>query len=490
MYDPQLRLIHQFNEKITGFTASSATLQYSSDLRLEFVVNDQKNQKQKFIFLDKDLKAYYKSESSPKPIVLTTAQVKTLDKFRIDDFAWEIRTETQEIGWSGTATRITLYQYGIKLQPMWPSYELNRAIVLDSSAVEYGKVFLVRDNKIYVYVNESTVNGKQFVYCISGLDGKLIYKTELSVSFSNPLSEHDEFGISKFEYSDACIFSNYFWDPKLNRLIIGGTWLAKSTLKLADSTFNSGIFLVQLDENGTVTGSTADYAYWYESRTYGGQHSGTGGFSRNKETYYRIKSMGYQGDGTFSILTEAYGKLRLFQPAGKEPEKIYLQDELYHYFSVEAYYFQMKLGLIEPKCAECIVRIVPWVANHHLDSITGFISGKSRMSDKKWASDVNVLCDGMLSDGCYSAGFRGPEKNAAKVLTCEPVNYDGTNDNEIYFSKSIFSANNSNRVALLEPNPIHEQNFAEQNDFYAIDAQRLYRVSVKAEGYSLRITNW
>lgn len=478
LYDPQLKLIQQFNEKITGFTALSADLQYSSDLRFEFVVNDQKNQKQKFIFLDKELKPDYRSESSLKPTLLVSNQVRILDKFRIDDFAWEIRTETIEISWSGRSTVTSLYQYGIKLLPACPFYEVNRAIVLDSSAVEYAKVFLVRDNKIYVYVNQSTASGKQFIYCINGLDGKLIYQTQMVASFNDFLLEDKNWNITKFPNSDAAIFSNYYWDEKNKCLIVGGTWFLESQSR-------TGTFLLQLDENGAITASSVDYDYWYETPRPAGQAVDFHAFARNKNTCYRIKDMGYQGDGTFSVMCEAYAKVNLF----KSGSGVYTKDDFHHYFSIEAYYFYLKPGSIKRKCEGYPVRVSPWANNHRLDSISGYVQGKTRMGDRQFPNDVNILCDSE-QDGYFRSVIRGPGKNATKVLTCEPVVTGGTNETMVYFAKQAFSFNNSNRIAFVEPIPLRQQSFIQRNEYYPIDASRIYCITFTVDGYNLKVIGW
>lgn len=483
MYDPQLRLVHQFSEKIAGFTAHAVSLQYSSGLRFEFVVSDMKNKSRKFIFLDKELKATYQSESTVKPAVISSASEITLDSFRTDEFAWEIKTVNQDLSFGKMQALTSLYQYGIKLNPSFPLHELNRSIVLDSAVVEYAKVILVRENKVYVYVNQSTQNGNQFVCCYSAIDGRLVYRTKLVASFNDTQLEDPNWDIDRFSKSDATLISNCFWDDRTNRLIIGGTWLLNMGKQ-------SGTFLMQLDEKGVITASCVDYDYWYSSPIYGGQHSGNGAFSRNSFTYYRIKNMGYQGDGSFSFIAEAYAKVNLFKPAGKEPEARYQQDEYHHYFAIEAYYFYIQPGSIKRKCDGFPVRVAPWAANHHLDSIYGFQAGKSRMFDRQLISDVNRLCDGFLNDGYFSAVIRGPGKNATKVLTREQVLFDGTNVSSAYFSKQVYSANNSNRIAFVEPYPIHEQSFAERNDFYAIDAKRLYRVTLKSDSYSLKVIAW
>jgi hypothetical protein len=476
MYDPQLRLIHQLNEKIVGCKASYVDLSYSSGSRFEFSVGEMGKLNERFFFLDKELKPFYKSQSTP-PVVLMSEKTKILNTYRIDDFAWEIRTETEQIGWSGSTTFTRLYQYGIKLNPAFPVKEMNRAIVLDSSAVEYAKVFLVRDNKVYVYVNQSTERGQQFIYCFSIPDGTMIYKTQIVASFSDLLLEDANWDIVKFPKSDAAIFSNYFWDDKSQRLIVGGTWILNSEGR-------TGTFLLQLDDSGQIAASCVDYDYWYETLKPANNPVDFHSFARNKNTWYRFKNMGYQGDGTFSVLVEAYAEVNLFRTGG-----IYEQDEFHHYFSVEAYYYHVKAGSIKRKCDGYPVRVTPWANSHRLDSISGYIQGKTRMGDKQFNNDVNVLCDGSL-DGYFRSVIRGPGKNATKVLTREPVMNDGINPTTAYFAKQAFSLNNSNRIAFVEPTPVRQQKFGERNDYYPIDGSRIYRVTTNVDGFTLKVIGW
>lgn len=479
MYDPQLRLVHQFTEKIIGFNASSADLQYNSELRLEFVVNDQKNLKQKFIFLDKELRAYYKSESAPKVTVLRSPTTRTLDKFRIDDFAWEIRTEQQDIGAGKTATITSLYQYGIKLLPAFPMQEVNRAIVLDSSAVEYAKVFLVRENRIYVYVNESTTEGKQFVYCFSGLDGALIYKTRLAVDYSETKKNADQ--SSQISSAvDACIFSNHYWDQKLNRLIVGGTWIMNSS-------DHSGIFLIQLDETGAIKAGIADEGSWLNSKVEFDPAKGIVDHRVNRRTYQRITKMGYQPDGGFVVLSELYG-LKITSRNG-DSKTVAQPDTFYHFFCIQAQYFSMQSNSVKLKNENLVFAGAPWSANYHLDSIAGFVPKVTKLSDELYANNVNEICDGS-GTGYFKTDFLSSVKDGIKVLSTNGVLVSESSKAVAYFSKTIYTRKNSNCDAMLSPNPVHEQNFAERNDYYAIDANRLYRVTTIANGYSLQVISW
>lgn len=466
MYDPQLRLVHQFSEKIAGFIPYTVTLQYQSELRLEFVITDHYNSKKQYIFLDTELKAYYRSQVSPPVTLLIPASIKVIDNFRIDDFAWEIRTETQDAGAGRTLTLTTLYQYGIKLLPTFPFYEVNRAIVLDSSAVEYAKVFLVRDNKIYVYVNQSTENGKQFVYCLSGLDGKLIYKTQLRVQYDDDRNPE-----GAKPYAKSCIFSKAIWNQKLNKLMISGTWMT-------DAADQSGLFLLMMNEDGTINSSIGDKGsilnrpVEYESAT------GIVGHGVTSQTYQCVKKMDYQLNGNFVVFTELYGR-----DANR-------MDEDYHYFCVEAQYFDVTNGSIKPRKYEKFTALINWNANHHLDSIAGFVPKQTKLSDRHYANDMNRICDGTLGGPYFQSAFLTGKTSTVKLLSRNDVAVSPTQNTVAYFSKSVSGAGNLNCIAFLSPNPIHEQNFSERNDFYAIDAQRLYRVTLNGNGYTVKVIGW
>ncbi len=472
MYDPQLRLVHQFTEKISGFIPYTATLQYSSDLRLEFVITDHYNSKQQYIFLNKELVPYYRSSSSPQLTLLTSSLSKTLDEYRIDDFAWEIRTELVEVGWSGRYTVTSLYQYGIKLSPQFPMMEVNRRIVLDSAEVEYAKVFLVRDNKIYVYVNQSTESGKQFVYCISGLDGSLIYKTQLRVQYGDS---------SPKPYADACIYSNCFWNDKLNKLMISGTWVTASSQQ-------SGLFLIMLNDDGTVNASSADNRIYLLATVPYSPATGMAGYSVASNSYQCVRKMQYANDGQFVVLSETYG--RKLKPKEADAQDLVYVDGAYHYFCVAAQYYDIANGSIRPVNHSEFFEPVTWSANHHLDSITGFVPKETKIYDEQFANDINRICDGTIAESHYESVFFTGKPSHVKLLSSGDVTVSPGKNTVAYFSKIAAGGKKQNCIAFLSPNPIHEQNFSERNDFYAIDAQRLYRVHLEGTSYTLSVIPW
>ena len=476
MYDPQLRLLHQCNEKIAGIVATIPALTYSSDLRLEFTVYDRNESQQRSVFLDKELKTYYKSQASTPP-TLITAQTKVLDYYRIDDYAWEIRTEAEQIGWSGSATVTRLYQYGIKLNPSFPMKELNRAIVLDSFAVEYAKVFLVRDNKIYVYVNESTERGQQFIYCFNGLDGTLIYKTPLTVTYN----AQGGYGSIRPVKAQACIFSKGYWNEKLNKLMIAGTWIISSEAQ-------SGLFLVALNEDGTLNAGFADDPISLMTPVTYKASNGITACGVIANSYQCVRRMEYLQDGSFVVVSEVYGKK--LRAKGNEADALSFVDDGHHYFCIVTQYYEIANGSIKLRNPKETGESFSWNGNHHLDSIQGFIPKQTKLSEKPYKDDINRICDGTIDRPYFESIFFVGKYLEMHLLSRNEVAVTASQNCMEYFACIASGANRKNCNALMSPYPVRGQNYSEQNDYFAIDATRLYRVAYPKDGYALSITNW
>ncbi len=487
VYDPGLGVKFTYTKLIPGFSANNSALTYCGDSYIEFLLRDDRAKKHVFVRLNKRLEEQYVSvpfilienKATDTLIKITPLHVtSSLSNYRNDNTEWEIKSETVKKSRDHSRVITTLCMNKEKNVNNIPIFEQKWRYVIDSSSVEYAKVFLSQQGRVYAYVNFSIGKGGQYIYCFDD-DGTLIYKTKLVVAFNDIMRNSEYWDVPNFAESAACIFSNYLWDVKTNRLMIGGTWLGDSLRK-------SGLFLVQLNEAGAISGSISDYAYWMSMPTTGKGHSGDGAFSRNSCTYYRIKSMGYQTEGTFTVIAESYARISLWD-VGKT--NAFLQDSFHHYYSVESYWFNVAAGSIKPKCGECVLRAIPWSANHHLDSIAGFVPGKTKMDDELYINDVNRICDPDAFTGHYVAGFRDREKNGFKILTQDSVQVGSTMSN-CYFTKTQYGLPNGNCIPFLSPFPVHEQNFAQPTEYYASSSRNLFRLLKNSNGYVLSGVEW
>lgn len=481
LYDTFLNEVGAYNRSVGGFVADSAAVVFLSDTVFEVRMVSTVLKKRLVYRLNTRLGEEFVSKPYSLPPATPGLGQKIISSTMTEEYSVQFETRLTHPTY-GPQKRVTAIQYwyaGIDTAKTFNGWD----ITLDSTDAEYGRIFLIRNGRIYLYVNYSAEQQRQFIYCLNQADGKIIYKTRLVVGFTDAQRASDYWGMPKFTESDACIFSNYYWDEKIDRLIIGGTWLA-------DSSSKTGLFLIQLDGNGVIRGSVVNYAYWLSSRTFGGQHSGQGNFSRNGDSYYRIGSMGYQKDGTFTVLSEVHARIKLFKPQQSgNPESIYFQDDSYHYFTLLSQYFLVGSGSIKIRTDD-IVQTVDWAANHHLDSIIGFVPGVTKLGDNKSENDINRICDASNDQGCYVASFRDQGTTGIKVLTRELINADGKKQFQGYFTKTQHAVAGRDWRAFLEPYPVSHQDFAHPAVYFAPTSSLLYRVEPTANGYKLSTVPW
>lgn len=484
MYDPSLKEVHTYTKEVPGFVGGEVQLEFYSDTALAVQLIGKDRRQQVNLELDQNLIEKRCSKPHGYAKLHSATDQQFLTQIRTDKYLYSLETELSHpsMGAQKRQTWLKKLSYNDSL----PFDDWN--LMIDSSAIDYGKTISVRNNRIYVYVNHSMTEG-QFIYCFDEKDGKQIYKTKLVVKSTDFHRErwHDD---EAFAGSDACIYSNCLWDSRTTRLTIAGTWMGTFPNVEYPHTKSYGLFLMQLNDDGSIAATDADYYYWLESKTSGIGYNNEGYFSRDAMPYYRIADMAYEEDGRFSLFAEVYGLVCLSIPQkGDKMGLIYLQDSSYHYFTIQKHVYSVRPGSILPSCKECIVRTTPWIANHHLDSIKGFIPGQTKVYDEQYPDNINEICDASRADGHFIDGERVLKgRNGTKVLTKNKVDVNGKVC-DAYFEKTMYVPN-ANWMAFLSPEPVKGQDFSRPAEYFAANSGWLYRLEVNAGGYELRMVRW
>lgn len=476
-YNSGLVVTGQFEKQFKNFAPSELSLQYASEHRIEFDVKGRNHSGDVFIFLDKKLQLVYASTvigSGGKKAAKDNH--KRWDYFRDDLREWEVFQNDTFDSKTNRITITALEQRQFDLANTYPKTVREFRLDLDSISIEAAKIMKVVNNKVYVYVNESTEDGKQFIYCVDAGTGKLIYKTRLSIKYNDASSVK-----SKPVYRDAtsCICSKCYWDEKLNRLLVSGTWLT-------DAVSYSGLFLMEMDTLGNITGSAAVYGVWLDNSVDYDARTGMFAYQVCDKAYQRVVEMKPLANGKFLVLSELYGK-KLSAKSGSA-QAIYFVDDFYHYFCMEAQVFTIDVNSVKPIQPNEWTPTV-WQGNQHLDSITGFIPLKTHLVDHQFNDDVNDLCD--ASKAQHYRAFAEIENNRFyKVLTTDSVQVGNGTVTRSWFWKTLSNVVSKNATALIAPTPVHNQNFSLRSDFSPIDSRKMFRFDLTGDGFALSIVPW
>jgi hypothetical protein len=491
LYDHDLKSIATYSYPMQNSPVYAMELFYCGKSYCEFILHAKAKKPVVFLRLYYLLgPAVYPSDEFPEAINDTifyfTPQhlASTIANYRDDREEWEIRTDSV-----GDANRTALPKTFVRMNKEvrgdnFPIFQQQWKYELTPSIPEYAK-FLFRDkDRIYFYVNFKTETGEQYLYCMKISDGTLIYKTKLSLNGKQDWVKDWDTKIAK---TQACIYSNFYNDSIHHRLFIAGTCLlAPEANKTRGS---SGTFLLELDDAGKITGAFGEDAYYLiypEQREKDGTSSEV---PRNLQTYFRFSSMSFHSDGSFSSVIEPYSlqtkntkRKDMFSP-------VEMLDSNYHYLLLENMWYDVSPTSIKPYCADCIVKVIPYSNNPHLDSVNGFVAKETKLIDRHYANDINELNDPDVGDHYYVGSFFNDSTKSTKVLMKDSVQSPNGN-NEIYFEKNVLSTRTKNCLAIQNMVPVAGQNMKTHSQFLVRDEKTLFKLTTTNSSYTLEVVSW
>jgi hypothetical protein len=488
IYNKDLVKIESYTKTFKGFNAPCGNLFYYGTNDLEFLLHDLNKNSWLFIRLDSTLKEIFVSapfehskERDDSVFFFNFRHLSgTISFYRDNNSEWEIRNDSVNTS-GGKKIRKTFLRKSTEIkQETFPAFHQDWKLELSPANPEHAKFLFADKGRIYFYVNFKTGTGEQYLYCIQNSDGKLIYKTKLSIA-----------GVK------SCIYSNFYNDTKNNSIILSGTCLYS-----IGKNARPGIFLIQLNETGKISGS---YNENYRSFSFPKPDST---FNKNSLTDSRIVSMASNSDGSFSVFIEAYALLAQ-KIKDKNGVGIKFPDSLYHYFMLEKMTFKISATTINLICSNCQNSKLEYGSQININDIAAYDSKVMRLSNQNFPDNINAITDpsydkgilalrdnlgGIFSEStmnrenqCFVGSTFDENTKQTKVLTS--YFFSGSERfSSFYFSSETTGQNNFDAFQYLVP--VAGQNMNEEKSYFIRDSKTLIKFWGTQTSYKLEIVNW
>jgi hypothetical protein len=498
LYDQQLHLIKSYSKITKNFSIDFWELFYLGNNDIEFTLNERGSGKRIFIRLDANLKEVFVSapfspskERDDSVFLFNYRHLsKTISYYRQDNVAWEIRNDSVNNGKIKSVKTFLRMSKEVNLET-FPAFQQVWKIEISPAVPEYTRFLFSKDGRIYFYVNFKTETGEQYLYCLQNSDGKLIYKTKLSLAGTQ-----------------ACIYSNYFNDSINKKIILSGTcfYPAKKNAQAKTSSRGlPGIFLMEINESGKIIGS---YNELYRSFNYPKPDSA---FNKNFLTDSRFVSMKPNEDGSFSVFMECYAQLTKKEKT-KDGIEIKLADSSYHYFMLEEMTFKISPTTINLICSNCVIPKQEYNGEISTSGIGNFDPLKRHVADTHYPDNINSITDANylksnfvlwdaqtgkpifteIQDVHGNSFFVGSTYNDTTKQTKTLLVYSFVSSDR--FSNNYLSSETSgqnNFAAFQHLAPLANQDVNVEGYFFVRDSKTLFRISYPTNtSYKIEIVGW